>query len=123
MLLKNKPIYLAATLILVSGLLLDISIGRDEAVTFKKLRWNCPYLGDENYCEVSFELVNNASAQQVRKITIHGIGVSPGDKNETAQICGQINFSILLEPQEVIAIRELMPVVAMPEKITILIRE
>jgi hypothetical protein len=123
MLTKKKHIYLAATLIFVSGLFFDISIGRDEAMTFKKLLWDCPYLGDENYCEVSFQIVNNTPAQQVRKITIHGIRLSPGGKDENAQICGQIDFSILLEPRETIAIRELMPVSPMPDKITVSIRE
>jgi hypothetical protein len=123
MLLKKNHIYLAATLIFVFGLFFDISIGRDAAITFKKLQWHCPYLADENYCEVSFEIVNNTPAQQVRKVTIRGIRVPQGEKDENVQVCGQINFSILLKPHEVIAIRELMPVVPMPDNITVLIQE
>jgi hypothetical protein len=123
MLPKKPHVYLTATLILLSGLFFDISIGRDAAITFKNLQWQCPYIGDKNYCEVSFQIVNHTPAQQVRKVTIRGIRVSPGEKGENARGCGRINFSILLKPKETIAIRELMPVESTPDNITVLIQE
>jgi hypothetical protein len=121
--LKKQHIYLTATLIVLSGLSFDISIGRDAAITFNSLQWQCPYLGDENTCEVSLQIVNHTPAQQVRKITIRGIRVSPDEKGEDARGCGQIHFSILLKPHETIAIRELMPVESKPDNITVLIKE
>ncbi|MBL0712577.1 MAG: hypothetical protein JJV98_02645, partial [Desulfosarcina sp.] len=121
MLNKKKNIYFAAALILVAGLSLALSDGRDEEVVYSSLLWHCPYLDDESQCEVSFDLVNKTSAQQVRKVNVRGIRVSPGKNDESARICGQISFSILLEPREVMEIRELMPVVSMPDKIKVLI--
>lgn len=123
MLLRKQHIYLAATLIVLSGLSFDISIGRDAAITFKKLQWHCPYIGDGNYCEVSFDIVNTTPAQQIRTVTIRGIRVAAGENEDNARLCGQINFSILLKPHETIAIRELMPVESTPDNITVLIQE
>ena len=120
---KKKNIVFAVTIMLVSGLLLEIAVGRDEAVIFSNLQWTCPYRDDEQHCAVSFELVNQTAAQQIRKINIRGIRISPGKKDASAWICGQIRFSILLEPHEVIAIRELMSVVSMPDKITVSLRD
>jgi len=121
--MQNKNIVFAAAIIIVSGLLLEIAVGRDEAVIFSNLQWICPYRDDEQHCAVSFELVNQTAVQQVREVNMRGIRISPGKKDANARICGQINFSILLEPHEVIAIRELMFVVAMPDEITVSIRE
>jgi len=120
---KKKNIVFAATLILVSGLLLEIAVGSNEAVIFSNLQWTCPYRDDEQHCAVSFELVNQTAAQQVREVNILGIRISPGKKDANARICGQMNFSILLGPHEVIEIRELMPVVSMPDEITVSLRD
>jgi hypothetical protein len=111
----------AAAVLLLSGLWLDKAVGDEDGVVHSNLQWHCPDRGDEKYCAVSFELVNQTSAPQVRKVTIRGIHMLPGKKDADGKTCGQINFSILLEPQEVIEIREMMPVESMPDEINVLI--
>lgn len=123
MLKMKSNVFLAAITILLSGLPLDSAVGREDAVIFRNLQWNCTDLDNERNCEVSFALVNKTSKQQVRKVNVRGIRVLPGTKNPSARTCGQISFSILLKPQEVMEILEIMPVSAIPEKITLSIRE
>lgn len=119
----KKTIYLVAAVILLSGLVFGMSFGRDARVIFSNLQWDCHSLADERYCDVSFKLVNKTSAPQVRKINVRGIRAFSDKKDDNVQTCGQLFFSILLEPHEVMTIREMMPVVAMPDKIKILIWE
>ena len=119
----KKTIYLVAAVILLSGLVFGMSVGRDAEVIFSNLQWDCHSLADERYCDVSFNLLNKTSAPQVRKINVRGIRAFSDKKDENVQTCGELIFSILLEPHEGMAIHEIMPVVAMPDKIKILIWE
>ena len=123
MLKMKSNIFLAAIIILSSGFLLDNAVGREDAVIFRNLQWNCTDLDDERNCDVSFALINKTSKQQVRKVDIRGIRGLPGTKDSSPRTCGRISFSILLKPREVIEILEIMPVSAIPEKITVSIWE
>lgn len=123
MLNKKTSIYFVAAILLLSGLWFDRAVGDDEDVVHSNLLWDCPDRGDERYCNVSLELVNRTSAPQVRKVTIRGIRVFSGKDDADGQICGQIIFSILLEPREIVVIGERMPVSAIPDSITVSIRE
>lgn len=119
----KKTISIVVALIISSGFVFDIFAGGDADVIFSNLQWDCPYSDDERQCDVSFELVNITAAPQVRKINIRGISAISGNNDESVQICGQLFFSILLEPHEVVVIREMLSVTTMPDNIKVLIWE
>jgi len=123
MLKKKNYTYFTTAVLLLSGLWFNMAVGDDEDVVYSKVLWNCTDSGGEKHCAVSFELANKASVPQVREVTVRGLRLSPGKNDADGQTCGQIIFSILLEPREIIEIREQMPVVSMPDKITVSIRE
>ena len=114
-----KHLCLAAVLIFLSGLTTSFADGGGAVIRVDHLRWHCAGNGEGGYCNISFELVNTAPTRQIRKVHILGIRRLDDQADENKLPCGQMNFSILLEPGEVVTFQEIMPVVSMPTNITV----
>jgi hypothetical protein len=120
----NLNKYLFAVTLVTSGLLLGAYAGGGgEDVVYDRLWWDCGYAGGQRQCEVAFVLANQSSKQQVRKVNIRAVRMPADNSPAEALICGQIHFSVLLEPLEILEIREKIWVSAKPNKITVAVAE
>lgn len=117
--------YLVAVFIVVSGLALGSYAGGGGGgdVVYKRLQWDCRYAGEHRHCEIAFALANKTPVEQMRRVNIRAVRMSAGKTSSEALICGQMQFSVLLKPGEVLDIREKIWVTAMPDKIRVSIME
>jgi hypothetical protein len=116
--------YLPVVILAMTGLLLGAYAGGGgDGVVYDRLRWDCGYAGGQRQCEVAFVLANQTPKQQVRKVNIRAVRKPADSSPAEAQVCGQMHFSILLEPLEILEIREKIWVSAKPDKITVSVVE
>jgi hypothetical protein len=118
---RMLPIGLAAVLFFLSGLSNAFAAGDEASIRVEHLRWNCAGYDGGRYCTIAFKLVNTTTARQIRKVHILGISSFDDQPAENKLPCGQMHFSILLAPGEVVTFQEIMPVASRPVRITVAI--